>query len=123
MIGSGSTLQVSDNSGARVVQCIENSGKSFSIGDVITVAVKKAIRGKAAAGTVTPSPLSHRSLVSLSAHRLGARRRRRVCAADSNSEPAESYVAPESSEMNVSKKHGKSRLKLTLVCMRRCKRP
>lgn len=52
MIGSGSTLQVSDNSGARIVQCIEQSGRTWGIGDTITVAVKKAIRGKVAAGTV-----------------------------------------------------------------------
>ena len=53
MIGSGSTLQVSDNSGARVVECIEQSGRSWGVGDTITVAVKKAIKGKAAAGTVS----------------------------------------------------------------------
>ena len=52
MIGSGSTLQVSDNSGARIVQCIEQSGRSWGVGDTITVAVKKAIKGKVAAGTV-----------------------------------------------------------------------
>ena len=52
MIGSGSTLQVSDNSGAKLVQCIQPSGKSYTIGDVITVAVKAAGRGKVAAGTV-----------------------------------------------------------------------
>lgn len=52
MIGSGSTLQVSDNSGAKIVQCIKPSGKSYSIGDVITVAVKTAGKGKVAAGSV-----------------------------------------------------------------------
>ena len=52
MIGSGSTLQVADNSGAKIVQCIQPSGKSYTIGDVITVAVKTASKGKVAAGTV-----------------------------------------------------------------------
>jgi len=51
MIGSGSTLQVSDNSGAKIVQCIQPSGKSYTIG-VITVAVKTAGKGKVAAGSV-----------------------------------------------------------------------
>ena len=53
MIGSGSTLQVTDNSGARLVQCINQSGTTWGVGDVITVAVKKAIKGKVAAGTVS----------------------------------------------------------------------
>jgi hypothetical protein len=56
MIGSGSTLQVTDNSGARLVQCINQSGTTWGIGDVITVAVKKAIKGKVAAGTVSSFP-------------------------------------------------------------------
>ena len=35
-------LQVSDNSGAKVAQCITQSGRSWGIGDTITVAIKKA---------------------------------------------------------------------------------
>lgn len=38
--------QVSDNSGAKVVQCIQKSGTQWTIGDTITVAVKKARAGK-----------------------------------------------------------------------------
>ena len=53
MIGNGSTLLVSDNSGARLVQCIEQTGRNWTIGDIITVAVKKAGKGKVAAGTVS----------------------------------------------------------------------
>lgn len=34
--------QVSDNSGAKLVQCIQKSGTQWTIGDIITVAVKKA---------------------------------------------------------------------------------
>lgn len=52
MIGNGSTLRVTDNSGARLVQCINQTGRSFGVGDLITVAVKKAVKGKVAAGTV-----------------------------------------------------------------------
>jgi len=52
MIGSGSTLQVADNSGAKIVQCIQPSGKSYTIGDIITVAVKTASKGKVTAGSV-----------------------------------------------------------------------
>ena len=50
MIGSGSHLNVSDNSGAREVQCINQSGQSFGVGDTITVAVKKSSKGKVTAG-------------------------------------------------------------------------
>lgn len=52
MIGSGAFLEVSDNSGAREVQCIQPSGKFYTIGDIITVAVKRAVKGKVAAGSV-----------------------------------------------------------------------
>jgi ribosomal protein L14 len=38
--------QVSDNSGAKLVQCIQKSGTQWTIGDIITVAVKKARGGK-----------------------------------------------------------------------------
>ena len=55
MIGNGSTLRVTDNSGARLVQCINQTGRSFGVGDLITVAVKKAVKGKVAAGTVRRS--------------------------------------------------------------------
>ena len=66
MIGSGSTLQVSDNSGAKLVQCIQPSGKSYTIGDVITVAVKAAGRGKIAAGTVQKAVIVETKKVSFS---------------------------------------------------------
>lgn len=53
MISNGSQLQVTDNSGAKVAQCINQSGKSWGIGDVITVSIKKAQpRSKVAAGQV-----------------------------------------------------------------------
>jgi hypothetical protein len=39
-------VQVSDNSGAKVVQCIQKSGTQWTLGDIITVAVKKARGGK-----------------------------------------------------------------------------
>ncbi|CAL5228447.1 g11584 [Coccomyxa viridis] len=53
MIGSGTRLEVSDNSGAKIAQCITQSGKSWGIGDTITVAIKKAAaRSKVAAGSV-----------------------------------------------------------------------
>ncbi|KAK9804236.1 hypothetical protein WJX72_002728 [[Myrmecia] bisecta] len=52
MIGSGAVLHVSDNSGARTVQCIQPSGRAWGVGDVITVAVQKAIKGKVTAGQV-----------------------------------------------------------------------
>lgn len=52
MIGSGSTLEVTDNSGAKIVQCIQKSGTQWTIGDIITVAVKKARGGKINSGTV-----------------------------------------------------------------------
>lgn len=54
MIGNGTFLTVSDNSGAKVAQCINQSGKSWGIGDIITVAIKRAQpRSKVAAGTVS----------------------------------------------------------------------
>lgn len=52
MIYTGSFLNVSDNSGAREVQCIKTKGKYATLGDLITVAVKKASKGKVAAGSV-----------------------------------------------------------------------
>lgn len=53
MISNGTQLQVTDNSGAKVAQCINQSGKSWGIGDVITVSIKKAQpRSKVAAGQV-----------------------------------------------------------------------
>lgn len=39
-------MQVSDNSGAKIVQCIAKSGTQWTIGDIITVAVKKVRPGK-----------------------------------------------------------------------------
>ncbi|KAK9827426.1 hypothetical protein WJX74_001273 [Apatococcus lobatus] len=52
MIGSGTFLDVTDNSGARVVQCINQSGTAWRVGDTITVAVKSASKGKVTAGSV-----------------------------------------------------------------------
>lgn len=57
MIQMQSKLQVADNSGAQLVQCIKVLGGSHrkvaSIGDVIVVSVKKAIpRGKVKKGDV-----------------------------------------------------------------------
>ena len=46
MLIEGSRLQVSDNSGAKVVQCIKKKGRYATIGDIITCSVKKAVRGK-----------------------------------------------------------------------------
>lgn len=44
---------MSDNSGAKVVQCINQTGRLWSVGDTITVTVKKAApRGKVEAGQV-----------------------------------------------------------------------
>jgi large subunit ribosomal protein L14 len=54
MIGNGTFLTVADNSGAKVAQCINQSGKSWGIGDIITVAIKRSQpRSKVAAGTVS----------------------------------------------------------------------
>lgn len=52
MIGSGTCLDVSDNSGAREVKCVNQSGLSFGVGDTITVAVQRASGGKVTAGQV-----------------------------------------------------------------------
>jgi large subunit ribosomal protein L14 len=52
MIVAGTKLEVSDNSGAKIVQCIQKSGTQWTIGDIITVAVKKARGGKVTAGSV-----------------------------------------------------------------------
>ena len=57
MIQMQSTLDVADNSGARLVQCIKVLGgskrKYASVGDVIVVAVKEAIpNGKVKKGDV-----------------------------------------------------------------------
>lgn len=46
MIIDGTRLVVTDNSGAREVECIKVKGAYASIGDIITCSVKKAIRGK-----------------------------------------------------------------------------
>lgn len=52
MIGSGTFLQVTDNSGAKVVQAILQSGRVARIGDIISVAIKTAGKGKVKAGDV-----------------------------------------------------------------------
>lgn len=58
MISNGTQLQVTDNSGAKVAQCINQSGKSWGIGDVITVSIKKAQpRSKVAAGQVSSNAI------------------------------------------------------------------
>jgi large subunit ribosomal protein L14 len=46
MLITGSRLVVSDNSGAKEVQCIKAKGKYASIGDIITCSIKKAGKGK-----------------------------------------------------------------------------
>jgi len=46
MLIPGSRLIVSDNSGAKEVQCIKTKGRFAGIGDIITCSVKKATRGK-----------------------------------------------------------------------------
>lgn len=56
MIGSGTCLDVSDNSGAREVKCVNQSGLSFGVGDTITVAVQRASGGKVTAGQVCQLP-------------------------------------------------------------------
>ncbi|KDD74811.1 ribosomal protein L14p/L23e [Helicosporidium sp. ATCC 50920] len=52
MIYNGTRLDVSDNSGARVVECIRTKGAYATIGDIITCSVKKAIKGKVNKGEV-----------------------------------------------------------------------
>ena len=39
-------FQVTDNSGAKIVKCIQPSGTQWTIGDIITVAVQTARGGK-----------------------------------------------------------------------------
>ena len=46
MLIPGSRLVVTDNSGAKEVQCIKQKGRYASIGDIITCSVKKAGKGK-----------------------------------------------------------------------------
>lgn len=46
MLITGSRLTVTDNSGAKEVQCIKTKGKYASIGDIITCSIKKAGKGK-----------------------------------------------------------------------------
>lgn len=50
MIIDGTRLVVTDNSGAKEVECIKHKGRYASIGDIITCAVKKGTR----TGKVTP---------------------------------------------------------------------
>ena len=48
-VASGNILlsaQVTDNSGAKIVKCIQPSGTQWTIGDIITVAVQTARGGK-----------------------------------------------------------------------------
>lgn len=52
MLITGSRLVVTDNSGAKEVQCIKAKGKYASIGDIITCSVKKAGKGKVEQGQV-----------------------------------------------------------------------
>ena len=52
MLIAGSRLHVSDNSGAKEVECIKTKGKVASIGDIITCSVKKANKGKVEQGQV-----------------------------------------------------------------------
>ena len=47
---------MTDNSGAKLAQVINQSGKTWGIGDIITVAIKRSQpRSKIAAGTVRES--------------------------------------------------------------------
>jgi hypothetical protein len=46
MLIPGSRLTVTDNSGAKEVECIKTRGKFAAIGDIITASVKKAGKGK-----------------------------------------------------------------------------
>ncbi len=46
MIINETRLLVTDNSGAKEVQCIKTKGRYASIGDIITCSVKKAGKGK-----------------------------------------------------------------------------
>ena len=46
MIIDGSRLVVTDNSGAKQVECIKTRGRFATIGDIITCSVKKTGRGK-----------------------------------------------------------------------------
>ncbi len=64
MIIDGSRLVVTDNSGAKEVECIKTRGRYASIGDIITCSVKKAVRGKVTqvrriAACSTPHPPQH----------------------------------------------------------------
>ena len=52
MLIVGSRLHVSDNSGAKEVECIRTKGKVATIGDIITCSVKKAAKGKVEQGQV-----------------------------------------------------------------------
>ena len=49
MIYDGTRLVVTDNSGAKEVECIKTRGAYATIGDIITCSVKKAGRGKVTA--------------------------------------------------------------------------
>lgn len=46
MLIAGSRLIVSDNSGAKEVQCIKTKGKYASLGDIITCSIKRSGKGK-----------------------------------------------------------------------------
>lgn len=46
MIIDGTRLVVTDNSGAKEVECIKTRGRYASIGDIITCSIKKASKGK-----------------------------------------------------------------------------
>lgn len=52
MIIDGSRLVVTDNSGAKEVECIKTRGRYGSIGDIITASVKKCSKGKVTQGQV-----------------------------------------------------------------------
>lgn len=52
MIIDGTRLHVSDNSGAKEVECIKTRSRFASIGDIITCSVKKAGKGKVSQGEV-----------------------------------------------------------------------
>lgn len=75
MIIDGTRLVVSDNSGAKEVECIKHKGRYAAIGDIITCAIKKGVRNSKV------SPVSDDSLGGLGGGHPGGRRRPNLCRA------------------------------------------
>ena len=98
MISNASQLHVSDNSGAKIAQCINQSGKSWGIGDVITVSIKKAQpRSKVAAGQVRffCYVFIGRILVSMSHDCIGREGREKVENKEKRSEERSCFERPD----------------------------